>query len=279
VSLAPGSELFAVLRDATTFSRCVFVAGLPGAGKSLLVQQAALIAGEVGRSVHLLQWDVARLAFDTPEILARYPEIDGVTHAAIRIAVGRWARTAVLRWHRAHPDPEHLLIGETPLAGERLMELARPRNDALEPLLAGDATLFLIPVPSREVRRAIETARGREIAAPSHARDMASAPSHLVQRHWDELEAVADELGIARTAPGTYDPELYASVYRALLRHRRALVVPIARVLPVEGTVHEVPPGAREIVPSAAEVDSAIASQLTRSDDDVAREAADWFRV
>jgi hypothetical protein len=258
----------------------VFVAGLPGAGKSLLVQQAALLAADLGRSVHLLQWDVARLAFDTPEILARYPETDGVTHAAIRIAAGRWARGAVLRWHRAHPEPEHLLIGETPLAGERLMELARTRDDALEPLLASDATLFLIPVPSREVRRAIESARGREMSAPVHERDAASAPPHLVQSHWDELEAVADALGIARTAlPGTYDPELYARVYLELLRDRRALVVPIARVIPLEGTVHDVPPGAREIAPSAAEVETAIATQMARSDDEIERDAAEWFRL
>ena len=239
------------------------------------MQQAALIAADLGRSVHLLQWDVARLAFDTPEILARYPEKGDVTHAAIRIAAGRWARVAVLRWHRDHPDPEELLLGETPLAGERFMELARPRDDALEPLLASDATLFLIPVPSRDVRRAIEASRAREMATPAHGRDTASAPPHLVQRHWDEIEALAAALGIAAPAlPGTYDPELYAAVYRAVLRHRRSLVVPIVRVLPALGSVHEVPPGAREIVPTAREVEAAIGEQMARPD--LEREAADW---
>jgi hypothetical protein len=258
----------------------VFVAGLPGTGKSLLVQQAAVIGSDLGRRVHLLQWDVARLAFDTPEILARYPEEDGVTHAAIRVAAGRWARAAVRRWHTEHPDPTDLLVGETPLAGERFMELARPRDDDLEPLLASDATLFLVAVPSREVRRVIEAAREKEIAAPAHARDAASAPPHLVQRHWEELEHVADEVGVARTAlAGTYDPELYTRVYRAVLRHRRTVVVPLMRVLTVEENVHEVLATAREIVPGADEVEHAIAEQMRRTDAEVEREAAEWYRL
>src|SRR5204862_4841657 len=120
------------------------------------------------------------------------------------------------RWHGAHPDPSHLLIAEAPLAGERFMELARPRDDDIEPLLASEATLFLVPVPSRVVRRAIEDARERETSAPVDARDSTSAPPHLVLRHWLELENVADSLGVARTAlAGTYDPELYAAVDRA----------------------------------------------------------------
>jgi hypothetical protein len=43
--------------------------------------------------------------------------------------------------------------------------------------------------------------------------------------------------------------------------------------------VHDVPPGAREIVPSAAEVETAIATQMARSDDEIERDAAEWFRL
>ena len=32
-----------------------------------------------GRRAHAIQWDVTRAAFETPEILARYPEVEGVT--------------------------------------------------------------------------------------------------------------------------------------------------------------------------------------------------------
>src|SRR4051812_33410477 len=114
------SALYQALAGAARQRRCVFFAGLPGVGKSLLIQQVALLAREAGLQVHLLQWDVARGAFETPEILARYPEIDGITHAAIRKAAGLWVRQAVQAWDRQYADPSHLLIGEAPLVGNRL---------------------------------------------------------------------------------------------------------------------------------------------------------------
>src|SRR3954451_10462208 len=139
--LPPDSELYRRLHAAAVERRCVLFAGLPGVGKSLLLQQVSLIAHEVGRRVSLLQWDVARGPFETPEILARYPEIDGVTHAAIRKAAGLWAREAVGAWDRTHPgrsDGADVLIGEVPLVGNRLIELVQRRDDAAEALLAGE---------------------------------------------------------------------------------------------------------------------------------------------
>src|SRR4029453_19211147 len=102
-----------------------------------LVQQIALMAQAAGRQVHLLQWDVTRAAFERPEILARFPESNGVTHAAIRQGVGTWARGAVQAWHERFAGGEHLLIVEAALIGNRLRELIVARADAAEPLLAG----------------------------------------------------------------------------------------------------------------------------------------------
>ena len=48
----------------------VFLAGLPGTGKSLLLKQLVLIAQQAGRTVDTLQWDVTRLPFETADILA-----------------------------------------------------------------------------------------------------------------------------------------------------------------------------------------------------------------
>ena len=45
-------------------ARMVFVAGLPGTGKSLVIHQLAHLAADAGRAVHLLQWDVARPVFE-----------------------------------------------------------------------------------------------------------------------------------------------------------------------------------------------------------------------
>src|SRR5207302_3645220 len=128
--------------------------------------------------------------------------------------VGAWVRDAVWRWHLSQSDPRHLLIGEAPLVGERLVELAEPRADAAESLLAATATLFLIPTPTRPVRDHLERARAADVAAPRHAADAASAPPALVSAHWREIAQLA-----GRPAAGGYTPGVYLRVYRDLLRH------------------------------------------------------------
>lgn len=219
-----------------------------------------------------------RLAFATPEVLSRYPEADGVTHAAIRVAVGRWAREAVARWDAAHPGAQHLLLGETPIVGERLASLARPKDDAVEPLLASRATSFLVPVPSSEVRRRIEETRARDMATPRHERDRASAAPHLVRWHWDDLVGVARKLDIVRDAPSGYEPDLYARTFSHLLRHRHTTIVHIDEIVEREDAVH-VPQGVAEIVPTAIDVDAAMASIRQRSVAEIERTASDWYRL
>src|SRR5712671_761507 len=118
----------------------VFFAALLGVGKSLFIRELARAAHMAGRTVHLLQWDVARPAFVTPAIDARYPERDGVIHVVIQKAIGQWARGAVMRWNREH-DATHILIGEVPLIGNRLLDLAQVQAYDVEPLLAGPIVL------------------------------------------------------------------------------------------------------------------------------------------
>ena len=90
--------------------RMVFLAGLPGTGKSLLVHQLAHVGRGAGRRVHLLQWDVARPVFEASPAGRRYPLADGVTHGLIRKAAGLWVRRALVRWNKDHPDAEDLLV-------------------------------------------------------------------------------------------------------------------------------------------------------------------------
>jgi hypothetical protein len=195
------SPLYATLERLAGEQRVVLFGGLPGTGKSLLVQQLALIAHGVGRALHLLQWDVARAPFETAELLGQYSERQGVTHPAIRRAVGLWAREAVLRWHADHPDRAHLLIGEVPLLGERLSALAEVHPDAAEPLLAGAVTRFVIPVPSGPVRQHIEATRAHTFATPAHEREAADAPPQVLHALWRELHDLGVGLGIAAAAP------------------------------------------------------------------------------
>jgi hypothetical protein len=301
--LPADSELYRQLRRAAVERRCVFFAGLPGVGKSLLLQQLALIAVEAGRRVHLLQWDVARGPFETPELLARYPETDGVTHPAIRKAVGVWARGAVAAWDTGHADPANLLIGEVPLIGNRLIELARPRTDAVEPLLAGEWSTFLIPVPSREVRQVIEAARIREMAVPIHERERANAIPSLVLALWEEIATVARELQVqpvgdvthdeSRPGPeqgagtgssgevevGGFDPELYAGVYLRLLRHRQAALLRVGSTLPVQRSVYDLIDVASELIPTPEDVGQVMGEVGALPEAEVEREVANWLRL
>ncbi len=251
------SPLYTTLERLASDQRVVLFAGLPGTGKSLLVQQLALMAHGVGRPVHLLQWDVARAPFETAELLGRYPEREGVTHPAIRRAVGLWARGAVLRWHADHPDRAHLLLGEVPLLGERLSTLAEVLPDAAEPLLAGPATQFVIPVPSGAVRRHIEATRERTFATPAHEREAADAPPQVLRALWRELHDLGVGLGIAAAAPAgdiPYDQAVYAAMYQHLLRHRRHETLRLDEILSIGGSVYDLDVATGELAATPEEV-------------------------
>jgi hypothetical protein len=281
VVVASAADLEAVMAALVRSQRLVFVAGLPGVGKSLILREAARAASGAGRTVHLLQWDVARLAFDSPEIAYRYPERHGVTHALIRRAVGEWARGAVGRWHRQHHDAKHILIGEVPVIGNRLLELVQVQADDVEPLLAGPDAAFILPVPSIEVRSAIERARGKTFAAPSHLRERADAPPELMQRAWHEVHAHAVTLGAATLSaeqPVRFDPVAYAVVYRHLLRHRQVIMLWVNAQLEARTSVYDLNVPVRELVPSSDEAAAAVA-QLERDDrtGDIEQDAARWF--
>ncbi|MGE3272134.1 MAG: hypothetical protein AB7P40_25495 [Chloroflexota bacterium] len=285
--LPADSALFQTLSAAAIERRCVFFAGLPGVGKSLLLQQAAILALEAGRTVHLLQWDVARGPFETPALLARYPETEGVTHAVIRKAAGLWARDAVAAWHGQHADPRSLLLGEVPLIGNRLIELVQQQDDAAEALLAGPSSLFLVPVPSREVRAQIEAARVREMADPTHERERANAIPQLVQALWEEVAAVGRALMLPEAAaaaeqpgqPLSFDPDLYGAVYSRLLRHRPAALLPVTEALRVQASVYAGLDAVQDLVPTPAEVAGVMTAVERRPLADVEREVSDWFLV
>jgi hypothetical protein len=251
---ALGQALEALATDA----RLVFLAGLPGTGKSLLIHQLAHVAHARGRRIHLLQWDVARPVFEASPAGARYPLEHGVTHGVIRLAVGRWARDAVARWHAAHPGLDDLLIGETPFIGHRLVELARPAPDAAEPALAGAGTRFVIPVPSRALREHLEAERARRARDPVHPREREDAPPSVLRDLWRELAG----------ADVAYDPALYRRAYERLLVHRHAVVLPLESRLPTAGvSAYEFRVATTDLLPSPDEIAAAIDDIETRYPD------------
>ena len=151
------SQIYRCFVDLVGNADRVFIAGLPGVGKSLLLQQLTLMALEAGRQAHLLQWDTARQPFETP----RYPLDQGATHPMVIKATGTWLREALLEWDNLYSTTNAILIGEVPLVGGRFMEIVRPTDDGAESLLADKGTQFVLPVPSRQVRAAYRDAAWR----------------------------------------------------------------------------------------------------------------------
>jgi hypothetical protein len=259
----------------------IFAAGLPGTGKSLVIHQLAHLAAGAQREVHLLQWDVARPVFEASAAGRRYPMVDGVTHPVVRKAVGLWARRAVGAWARG-PTPGALLLGETPFVGSRLIELARPAEDDVEPVLRGEGCRFVIPVPSVEVRRFVEAERDRRAARPRNVREREDAPPHVLRGLWRELHAVAVRQGLAADADAPYDPDLYRRVYEGLLRHRHVEPLRLETVLATETlSVYDFDVPHVDVVPRGDEAETAV-REIERQypDADVlAREVERWWVV
>jgi len=255
---AADAGLYTHLQRLASEQRCVFFAGLPGTGKSLLSHQLAHLAYALGRTVHMLQWDVARPVFEASAAGQRYPVVQGVTHGVIRKAAGLWARQAVVQWHQRYPEVGHLLIGETPFVGHRFIELARQRADAAEPLL--QTARFVVPVPSRAVRDFLEAERQRRSTRPLHAREREDAPPEVLRDLWHHLARLAPALGVGVAFPASamevpYDPVLYQAVYQRLLTQRQVLVLPMDTILPTTTlSVYDFAVPRRDVVPTIEEV-------------------------
>src|SRR5262245_33744608 len=281
VLLSQGSPLLAALQRLARDARCVFFAGLSGTGKSLLIHQLAHLASASGRGVHLLQWDVARPAFEASAAGRRYPQHHGVTHAMIRIAVGRWARPAIARWDAAQPSTA-LLVGETPFVGHRFIDLARSFDDAAERVLGSPTARFVIPVPSVSLRRHLEAERARRAAAPVHAREREDAPPDVLRGVWRELVGAAAALGLARIADDAdYDPAIYRAVYERLLTRRHVQALMLDERLPTDGvSAYDFRVPTRDLVPSDEESARFIAEAEREYADPAALEGAvaGWFK-
>ena len=277
--------------------RMVFFAGLPGTGKSLLVHQLAHLASGSGRRIHLLQWDVARPAFEASPAGRRYPLANGVTHAVIRKAAGLWVRHAIHGWNELHPEPEHLLVAETPLVGNRFVELAQRLDDRAEALLAAPSSRFVIAVPSAEVRRFLEAERQRRAASPLHPREREDAPPQLLRDLWHDLATLAARLGISTPAPAgaaeqgadraddapvPYDPGVYRQVYERVLRRRHVDVVTLDTILPTQTlSVYDFAAAPPDLAPTEAEALACIREVERRYPDPTVLEGeiSRWWEV
>jgi hypothetical protein len=278
VIFAPDSATYDRFAQLIAQADRVFFAGLPGVGKSLLLQQMMLMARAAARRVTLLQWDVARQPFETP----RYPLKNGATHPMVMRATGAWLRDALVKWDAHARKPADMLIGEVPLIGGRFIEIVRLADDEAEALLRDLRTQFVIPVPSMEVRAVIESRRALSIAAPRHKNETHDAPPDLLRALWQQVYQIAAALGLAppTACDVAYSPHVYASVYRHLLRHRRALVLPIDEALQPSGSVYEHGEQAPVLQASAAQVEVILARlEATMTPEQAIAATERWYDV
>lgn len=273
------SPIYQQFQTALAQRTIILFAGLPGVGKSLYLQQLALMAGAQGKQVHLLQWDVTRQVFELPEVLGKYPEIDGVTHVAIRKGVGMWARQAVNTWMKIRSDKD-ILIGEVPLIGNRLIELAQKTQDKAEAVLAGEQTLFMIPVPSKRIRELIEKARSRSITDPKHERENADAPSHVLKALWYQVHKLAVDWGMATLEDANYNPKIYAQVYQRLLQHRQVEVLQVNEAFQPQGSVYDLAAVAGELAATPEQVKEIMLTiEHNYNSEELEQAVADWYKV
>ncbi len=274
--LLPDSAIHHTFDELIKRADMVFFAGLPGVGKSLLLGQLALMATEAGRPLLLLQWDVARLPFET----GRYPLQDGATHPMVIRATGLWLRSALLEWSSRDRPTAAMLIGEVPLVGGRLLEIARPLPDEAEALLRDQRAQFLVPTPSQSLHALIESKREKSIAAPQHEHEAHDAPPTVLRASWQAVFQVAVDLGLAEAdaADRSYSPEIYSAVYRHLLRHRNVRVLKLDEALQTRGSVYDVSDRLPNLRATAAQAAAAFARlEAEHSVAEVAAAAERWY--
>jgi hypothetical protein len=262
----------------------IFFAGLPAAGKSLFLQQQALLAAQAGRRIHFLRWDAALAAFETDVLLAKYPEIDRVSHPVIRKAAGLWSRQAVACWQADFPAAEELLIGELPISGNRFVELVQVHQDAAEPLLAGDSAVFFVPVPANDVRRKLEAKRQASITNPQHADEARDAPMNTMENVLRETRAMAIDLGLVNAEEAAnanaYDATIYSRFFQHLLQHRNCRVLAVEALYPGVGSAHDLDAAGHELMASSGEVADFIAAlENALSTDEINRSVKNWYQV
>ena len=261
---------------------CIVVVGLPGTGKSLLVRELARAAAADGRESSLLQWDVSRESWDRSAVAReRYPEVNGVTHEGVRVAMGAWVRAAVGNWFAAHSGGDGLLIVEAPHVGGRFSELSHVEADRTEAALAADETLFVIVAPTRQLHAQLRDQRGRdmEAAEANTGYEEKNAPPDLLDELTDSLREPARELGIPSDSAAGYDPDLYARLMSHVLRHRHTMVIHPDELVNVTGSVYLLGDRTDRIWARPAEVEGSLAFANSLSQSQLEQRTADWFRT
>lgn len=249
------SKVYKTLVEVAKNTRTIIFSGLPGVGKSLYVNEFYRIANELGKQVDVIQWDVARKAFETEEIAKYYPTGNGVVHNGLKIIAGKWLMDRLLDWKREFElDNNRLILIEAPLVGHRLIELIKPCPvNELEDWLSSEHTKVVMPIPSKNVRRKIEESRSKQVS--EDAKTWLGAKPSVMLMLWKKTCEIANEFGTNVDLSGQpdYDDKIYEFVFSTILKHRQFVPLRVDEVF-------EMPEGGEEELHS---LPSLIADQET----------------
>lgn len=228
------SSVFQTLKKAAKEAKAVVFSGLPGVGKSLYINQFQAIAAKEGRTITVIQWDIARKAFESGKAAAHFPMGAGVVHNGVKLSVGAWLLDTIKSWLKNTQHSENLLLIEAPLVGHRFIELAKIQSDkSLEDFFSSPAFQFLVPIPSKKVRAKIEGDRSAQIA--EDAKTWTGAKPSVMLMIWKMVCGIANKFGqnIPMEGQPTYDPKIYEFVFNKILQHRHFTPLPIDEIYPV----------------------------------------------
>jgi len=231
------SPVFQKLEEVASSSDIVIFSGLPGVGKSLYIREFQLICKSLERPVDVIQWDVARKAFETDYIQGHYPMGEGTVHDGLKLIAGSWLLDEVRLWAEQYMESDRLMLIEAPLVGHRFIELVKKNSDTeLEEILVSQRTKVVVPIPSIEVRVEIEAERARQVK--EQAKVWSGAKPSVMLMLWKMTCEIANEFGkkIDLSGQPPYDPEVYDYVYSRILKHRNYVPLIIDELFEVPTT-------------------------------------------
>lgn len=243
--------------ESLTKAKIVVFSGLPGVGKSLYINSFQAIADQKGKEIDIIQWDVARKAFETEYICKHFPMGAGTVHNGLKLIAGLWLMETIKHWIDFNKKSDNILLIEAPLVGHRFVELVQKQIDTdLENFLSSELCKFVIPIPSKKVREAIEAERNRQVS--ENAKVWSGAKPSVMLMIWKRTCEIANEFGenIDLSEQPPYDPQTYQLVFSRILKHRQFVTLSINEIFDIpesnEDSLHKL----KSMKANTAEADS-----------------------
>ena len=166
------------------------------------------------------------------------------------------------------------------MIGNRLIELAQTREDQVESLLASPKASFVIPIPSRAVRR---TARQNALVTRNTNAKLPTRRLMSCKTYGKPYIVLRTSLAWHRNrqrSQSRLNPEIYSGVYQHLLQHRHVEPLLIDTLLPASASVYDLNIVASELTATPDAVASIMAYiEAHYSPAKRKREVAQWYRL